>query len=625
MSRAEATLAACAVAGLLVATPASPEAPDHRPLDVVSGEIEVRLAEIEVRVTDRQGEPVAGFGRDDFEILQAGRPVAVTHFQAVTGGRAVRGGEDLAAAGEAPGPAVAAEAPVEAPEPASRLHLVLYVDRSYLEPGDLAGVRTALKTFLRQALSPRDRVMLVSATTTSMERVQGFTTVPELVIAQLDGIRERPGGGRFPRAYQSILTEGRRISLEGRDDTNARDPRLVARGYLGRIQAFSAQIQGELQRTAAQLLQLTRTLAGLPGRRAVVYVGGRVPALYGRRLFDAWDEAFGRNTRLEAPSRPSAGEPGDPRAAALDPGFDTLAAEGSSFEIDASRLVQEVAREASAHGIVFHTLDASGLRGASSLFLTSGDVTLGPRGSTPGSAGDSMGSLRDLARKTGGLAFSGSRDFEGALARIGSDLGTYYTLGFEPLAAAKGDRSRIEVRLREEHRGGRHRGGGRLRVRHRPLLAFKDRDTLAAERTQAALLLEEMENPLAIEVAPGEARPAKKGAWTVPVSVSVPLARLALVADGRVHAGRLSIYATSGGIDHVGSVVKAVVPVRIANQDLLTSLGRRVAFQMELILPGPERIAVTVRDDFRPLWSTATAAFDGGAAAAPPGSDPGSE
>ena len=102
-------------------------------------------------------------------------------------------------------------------------------------------------------------------------------------------------------------------------------------------------------------------------------------------------------------------------------------------------------------------------------------------------------------------------------------------------------------------------------------------------------------------------------------------ARVAIYLEKRTETV-LSIFATSGSLDRVGSVMKAVVPVRIANQDLLTSLGRRVAYQLELTLPsGPERIAVTVRDDFRPRSSTATASFGAGGAADPPGAGPGSE
>ncbi len=605
MSRAEPTpLSVLAAAAFLTLSPTlSATAPDAA--DVVTQEIDVRLAEVEVVVTDRQGHPVAGLTAADFEVFQDKRPVELTHFRAVTGGR-----------GAAPGPAPAAPqaSPADGPgDPSGRLYLVVYVDRRYLEPGDLSDVREALKGFLRESVGPGDRTMLVTADD-ALELAQGFTTVPELVVSQLDAVRERPGGGRLAREYLSILQDMRRTKNEG-TDLAARDPRASARTFLARVQAYAAEVQGELRRTTAQLEQLIGSIAGLPGRRAVLYVGGRVPSVFSRLLFDAWEESFGRHSSLQIPDTPGgldpAGGEDDAQAAASDPVLDSVSAAGASYEVQSGRLVQEVAQAASANGIVFHTLDASGLRGSAALFSAPGDAVLGARGTVPratptlapGSAADSLGTLAALSRETGGLTFAGSRDFPGALARIDSGLKTYYSLGFAPLPAEK-ESSEIEVRLRGDRK--------KLRVRHRPLLALKDRDTLAAERTVSALLLEEMDNPLEVQITAGEGE-RTDGGWRLPVSVTLPLSRLALVADGKAHTGRLSIFAAAGGLDRPGAVIKAVVPVRIANQDLLTSLGRRVAYQLDLTLAdGPRKIAVTVRDDFRPMSSTAVVSFGTG-------------
>ncbi len=616
---ARAVTALLGVALTAFAPTASADVPDAR-TDVVSQEIEVRLAEIEVVVSDRQGDPVAGLRREDFRVFQDGRMVELTHFRAV-GGLGPRAGE------AAPEPAAPLAATAAGAEPAAGLHLVLYVDRGYLEPGDLREVRLALKDFLRQTLGPGDRVMLVTAAH-SLELLHGFTSVPELVVSKLDQVRERPGGGRLRREYQSILLDMRRTKNEG-NDLMARDPTRQARIFVSRIQAYAAEVEGEIRQTTAQLRQLIGSIAGLPGRRAVLYIGGRVPAAHGRQLFNTWEDTFGRSSNLQIPDDPSAAGLGvgggtGADAASFDTGLDSLAAASASYDVDAQRLVQEAAETASAHGVVFHTLDAAGLRDPS--FLAPGDATLSARGAAgnpgavtaAGSLADSMASLRALAWGTGGRSFTGGRDFTAALARVGSDFKTYYSLGFEPFAS-KGETSKIEVRLHASGSAAED-GRGKLKVRHRSVLKLKDRDTLAAERTVSALLLEEIENPLGVEVSLGEPRrtdliAAKKGAWRVPLQITVPLAKLALVADGRVHAGRLSIYTAAGSLDRVGALNKAVVPVRIPNRELLTSLGRRVAYELELILPagpgsgeaGPtgQRIAVTVRDDFRPRSSTA--------------------
>lgn len=611
MNRSESIFLTGFVAAAILLAACAPAAAERSRLsDVVESEIEVRLAEVEVIVTDRDGAAVAGLAREDFEVLQDGQPVELTHFRAVTP-PAPLGDADRQPASQ-PDDTAPEEPSTFGREP---LSLIIYVDRGYLQLGDLAQIRDALRDFLRNSLGNGNRAMLVSAGT-SLSLEQGLTTVPELVIAQLDQLRERPSGSRFAREYRSILQDLQRAKNEG-NDLDARDPLHHARAHRARIEAFAAEATGEVRGTTSQLRQLIQLIAGLPGRRVVLYVGGRVPVVHASRLFDAWNEAFGRNSSLQIPDVPGANQAGGAgngvSGAALQADnavFDSMSGAGAGFEIDASRAVQEVAEMASAHGVVFHTLDASGLRGSSEVFAMSGEAALGARGTvanpsptlTPGSAADSLGSLRNLALGTGGRAFWGSRNFEGALARLDNDLKTYYSLGFAPLPA-KGGESRIDVRMLRRGDDGR-----KLVARHRPLLRLKDSDTLAAERTISALLLEDVDNPLEVVLVAGEPTASGRDVWRVPLSITVPLARLALVADGRVHAGRLSIFTTAGGIARVAPVTKAVVPVRIPNQDLLTSLGRRVAYELELELPsGRERIAVTVRDDFRPLSSTTVA------------------
>ena len=613
--RWHASSAACLAAASLLAAaflaPPSLAENSDAPAEVVSQEIDVRLAEIEVLVSDRQGNPIPGLTRDDFRVFQDGREVELTHFRP--------NGQKIAPSGAPPGTAItgtaAAASGGAAALPDDRLHLVVYVDRGYLEPGDLQDVRQALKGFLRQALRSQDRVMLVTAAH-SLELLQGFTSVPELVVSKLDQVRIKPGGGRLNREYQNILLEMQRIKNEGHD-LMARDATRQPRIFVSRIQAYTAEIEAEIRQTTAQLRQLIGSIAGLPGRRAVLYIGGRVPSAHGRRLFDAWEDAFGRNSSLQIADNPGGAEFGvgggaGSDAASSDTGLDSLAAASASFDSGAQRAIEDVVKHAGAHGVVIHTLDAASQRNAG--YLAPGDASLPARGASAnpgaimaaGSMADATASLRALAWGTGGRSMAGGRNFNTALERLGDGLKTYYSLGFRPLAP-KGERSRIEVRLRPEARAAH----GKLDVRHRSVLQLKDRDTLAAERTVSALLLEEIDNPLRVEASAGAPVSAGKGKWRVPVEVTVPLSKLALVADGRVHAGRLSIFAVSGGLERIGPVIKAVVPVRIPNQDLLTSLGRRVSTRIQLTLPtrvASSGIAITVRDDFRPQSSTAVTA-----------------
>src|SRR5690348_11977148 len=84
--------------------------------------IEVNVVNVDVHVTDRDGRPVPGLQRDDFEVYEDGKRVKVTNFEAITVNTEAAA---IRKASPAPSPAVPEPAkPEVAPE--DRLHLVIY-------------------------------------------------------------------------------------------------------------------------------------------------------------------------------------------------------------------------------------------------------------------------------------------------------------------------------------------------------------------------------------------------------------------------------------------------------------------------------------------------------------------
>ncbi|MEE8525947.1 MAG: VWA domain-containing protein [Thermoanaerobaculia bacterium] len=584
-------LAAGVAAGVAVAQPVG---------DVVTAEVEVRVVNVEVFVEDRDGSPVTGLTREDFELLHDGEPIEISHFSAIS--EELLGEEPAAVAGIV----TAASAPRPIPDP---LYLVVYADFSFLEPGDLTGALEPLAAFLRRDLGPGDRVMLVTAKN-GFEIRQQFTTVPELVIAHFEGLSAMTSGSRSADEFRSILQaidrdKGMSAERAERAGLSSAGPTGIPRGLLSQIQAYSEEVSDEIERTTDRLAHLVRTMTGLPGRKAVLYLGGRVPTRAARELHDAWQRAYGRFSDRAVPTGQVTGLAED--LAADSEIFDGLAVGFTVLE--AEEPLSEVAAVANASAVTLHTLDLGGLRRSSSFISFQSDATLATRtlgmDGTPQLDADramsSDHSLAALAKITGGRSLAISRDFGTVLTSIGRDFRTFYSLGFLPFAEPEGARSggekhRIEVRLRQ--------GGRRYRVRHRESYRLDTRDRETAQGTVSALLLESPPNPLDVVVAVGEIRPAAGGV-IVPLSITLPLSRLALVAAGRAHSGRLTVFVTAGDpIQGLAPVQKAVVPVRIANDELLTSLGRRVEYKMELPWDRRGRIAVTVRDDYRDLTST---------------------
>ena len=117
---------------------------DARATPVV--QVSVELVQVDASVTDRRGQRVLGLAPADFEILEDGRPQAVTHLSyVIVGGSAVE---------------AAAGAPKPAEEPVGR-SLVVVVDDLAMSVEGVARVRVALRKMVEEQLEPSDRVALV--------------------------------------------------------------------------------------------------------------------------------------------------------------------------------------------------------------------------------------------------------------------------------------------------------------------------------------------------------------------------------------------------------------------------------------------------------------------------------
>src|SRR5688500_17735540 len=139
--------------------------------ETFTDQIEVSLVNLEVVVTDKKGKSVSGLEREDFQVLEDGKPVEITNFYAETG--------------PAPGSAAA--------EPRSldqRLSLVVFVDDYNTEQQSRDAILEGLKAFLTGgSLSPGDQVMVVRFGR-SLEVRKPFTTDLGQVLSEVEVIRK---------------------------------------------------------------------------------------------------------------------------------------------------------------------------------------------------------------------------------------------------------------------------------------------------------------------------------------------------------------------------------------------------------------------------------------------------
>ncbi|MGB5512895.1 MAG: VWA domain-containing protein, partial [Thermoanaerobaculia bacterium] len=152
--------------------------------------VDVTVVNLDVYVTDKKGEPITGLARDDFEIFENGRPVAISNFFAVEDRQPVEAQPPAAVAEpEAPAiPGMPEEQQFALPDD-QRLSLVIYVDNFNIRPFNRNRVFRRLRDFLIEKISTHDQVMLVTYDR-SLHMRHDFTSDPTLIASQLFELEE---------------------------------------------------------------------------------------------------------------------------------------------------------------------------------------------------------------------------------------------------------------------------------------------------------------------------------------------------------------------------------------------------------------------------------------------------
>lgn len=170
------TRAASVLAALLVA--AGPARPQQAP----SFEATREVVRIDVVALDGDGRPVRGLTADDFEIVQKGRKLPITTFEAVV----VSPAPPTSTPVEATGRSAAVTAPAPA-EPDRNRAFVVLIDDVNLGPGGAFRVATDLKRFLSGELQDGDLVSLV--TTSGLRFTARDAAERRTMAAVLDGVK----------------------------------------------------------------------------------------------------------------------------------------------------------------------------------------------------------------------------------------------------------------------------------------------------------------------------------------------------------------------------------------------------------------------------------------------------
>lgn len=505
--------------------------------------VDVNVVNVDVYVTDKKGNPITDLEIDDFELYENGRPVTISNFFKVEDGTVTAGGLEVDAMDV---PAVERIGDqVQIPED-QRLSLVVYVDNFNLHPFSRNRSFRFIRTFLRKNIKPGDRVMLISYDRELHER-QPFTKDAELVSAALYDLEE------ISAMAVHRDSDRRDILEEITEAENLFDVRY-------RAQTYAESQLNDLTFSLRALRNLVDQLAGLPGRKAVLYVSDGLMLRPGEDLYHALDQRFPNNGLIL-----------------------------ESFRYDLTRDFQELTTAAASNRVTFYTLDAEGLR-TYQYFDARNRVAAGSTFIDQTHFRNLQSSLQLMAEETGGFAMINTNDFTRHLDRMGQDFNSYYSLGFSPVSVGTGRFNRIEVKVK---------GRKGLRLRFRQGYRNKPLDTRMSDGTIAALYHGYQRNPFGMAIEVEGMQPRDDGNFDVSLAIKLPIERLALLPQDDVHRGKVRFYIAArddeGGLSEVQDV-----PLEIDIPAGKIEDARKQFYRYEISLMmrrGNQLVAVGMRDE----------------------------
>lgn len=353
--------------------------------------LEVRVTNVDVVVTDRDGKPVRGLTRDDFAVLEDKKPQAITNFAEY----------EETVPGEA-SPQIQKRPP---------RHIVLLLDDVSVDPFVRSQLFDAISKAVSKLVEPGDEVMLATWSGTLHVR-QPFTGNVDAVIKAIREDKDKGGGLQYMSSTHGVLDEinGPYTSRAGARQTE--QLRTMLRMY-------ASERLGQQKRFVAAAKQLVSTLAGTEGRKLLLIATGYMPVEPGEELFEYAITKY--------PSIASA----------------------RNVNNDMKAEHQDLAQFANASGVaidsIYPNLDL-GAEGSERMMDSSRNRM------TFTEVANTSAALNNLAQATGGVAFSQVRDFDKVLDMFGQQLSSYYSLGYRSPSTSGNHTIAVQLKSHPEYK-----------------------------------------------------------------------------------------------------------------------------------------------------------------------------
>ena len=522
-----------AVALLLTLTGATPKRPQVPSLGET---IEVNIVNVDVVVTDKDGNRVRGLAKSDFTILEDGKTREISNFAEFAS--PMPDGEITERAVDSP--------------PAQPRTVLLFIERdTKLPPFDAERFIDSLRDTVRNTIRRGDAAGVVIWADSGQVRVN-FTDDVEKIDLVLRTLRAELTGAQRKTPEQLIADVDDIMNFELEIAARAEElnmaytvsDRSVVTEQVGALASLSELTR--MKRKVNAINAAINSMASAEGKKVLLLATHRLGEIAGGEFYyESGEDLLSQDVRTRFNTRD---------------------------------LVDSIIRNANAGGVTIYPVYPAGR-----------PVKASAGGAEYLTVMNEMQSLQKLAKQTGGLEAAGTAEFVTLMRRVEDDMSDYYSLAYR-IDSSRDDRKRdIVVKTKDPS----------LTVRARRSYVEKSDETRMKDRLMAALVRTSNDSMFLIEAQLGDSKKQRRAKETVPLQVRIPIGALTVVPEGGTHVGVFSVFVLAGaGGEEVSALRQQTQRFEIPPADLPKAVSGHFTYDLDLVLnEKADRVAVGVLDE----------------------------
>ncbi len=550
---------ACVLAlgsGLVVAQQKTPPRPQDEP--VFGASVDVRVVNVEVVVTDKDGNRVSGLKPGDFHLKVDGKQVPVDYFSEILGGQSV-------APPTAPGETAAVASAVPGVEPGGKVgtSYLVFIDDYFPIEIRRNEVLKSLKDDLGR-LGPEDRMAIVAYDGGRLSLISTWSQSRTELASAFDKAMARPTHGLDRVTEFNRLANNVGFATSSTTDSTSRVPgegstpldlntRMDNSGLSPLESDYAKMLFRQTEGAVKAAARTLRTFASPPGRKVMLLLDGGWPYSIQSYIRGGSAQALSREIK------------------------------------DGEQLFRPLTSTANLLGYTVYPIDVPGIAGAAN------DASVqGSTGSDAMSFRDQeiKGTLEFVANETGGKDLRNSNRIA-ALSQAAADTRSYYWLGFSPTWEHNDARHKVNVTVDKPG----------LKVRSRENFLDLSKKSEVSMMVESALLFGNVPGGIGLPMRVGTPVKTRKGT-EIPITLGLPSDVVTLVQVGDKYAAHAELrFAASDKSGNDSEI--PIVPLNI-NSDHPPRPGGFIKFETKITLKGTaNHLVATVYDPVSGKLATA--------------------